>query len=257
MQSHIQFFQLLTFRVYCRLKSEVSNTYLNYLWWALEPILYLATFYFVFETLLRRGTEDFVVFLLCGLIPWAWFQKSAQNASSSILHNKGLLTQVRIPIILFPMEVVAQDFVKQFIAFFVLFLFLILYGVSASWTWLAIIPLIVVQLTLILAVAFLLAAIVPIIPDLKYIITTGLLILMFGSGIFYHYETLLPHHQEIFFLNPIAVLIRSYREVLLYNTWPQWDRLFILFTLSLAALYLLYRFFSNSAEYYTQLASEQ
>jgi lipopolysaccharide transport system permease protein len=194
---------------------------------------------------------------LCGLIPWGWFQKSVSNASTSILNSKALLSQTKIPIILFPSEIVAQDLAKQTVAFSILFAFLLIYGTPISVTWIAIIPLILIQMIFILATVYLLSALVPILPDLKHLIPTGLLVIMFGSGIFYHYDTILPDHRDLFFLNPIAVLIRSYREALIYGTWPDWGALSIILVLSTISVIYFIRFFSRNFEYYAQIVSEQ
>ena len=72
------------------LKAEASQNYLNYVWWLLEPALHVTVFYFIFDVLLRRGGEGFVVFLLCGQIPFLWFSRSVSNASNSIMNGRGL-----------------------------------------------------------------------------------------------------------------------------------------------------------------------
>jgi len=53
--------------------------------------------------------------------------------------------------------------------------------------WIAVIPLVFVQLSFVLAVSFLVALLVPFLPDLRYLVQTGLMLLMFGSGVFYSY----------------------------------------------------------------------
>jgi lipopolysaccharide transport system permease protein len=47
----------------------------------------------------------------------------------------------------------------------------------------------------------------------------------FLSGIFYAGKSLSPGAQAYFYLNPMAVLIESFRDILLYDAWPRWDRL--------------------------------
>ncbi len=256
MQSLIQFFHLLTFKVRCRLKSEAASNYLGFFWWVLEPIFYLLTFYFVFEVMLNRGGEGFVAFLLCGLIPWLWFNKTVSNAAGTIFNAKGLLTQTKIPVALLPSEVVLQDFVKQGVVFLLLLTFLLVYGVGLSWSWLALIPLMAVQLTLNAAAGFLVAAVVPLFPDLRFLIQTGLMLMMFGSGIFYSYELIRPEHQGLFFLNPMATLIKNYRAVLVEHQAPDWVALGAVFLGSALVLGGLIWFFLNRADFYPRVVSE-
>ena len=49
--------------------------------------------YLVFAVFLARGTPNFVVFLVCGKIPFLWFSKSVSNASHSIISGRGLINE--------------------------------------------------------------------------------------------------------------------------------------------------------------------
>ena len=251
-----KFWQLLFFKVKCRLKSEASTSYLNYGWWVVEPVLHMATFYFVFAVLMNSGTKDFVVFLLTGLIPWLWFNKSVSNATGSIRSGRAILMQTRVPISLFPAEVVVQDFVKQLLVFSLLIVFLLAYGMGPSIHWLAIVPLVLAQLAFVLAVSFFVAMLVPFLPDLRYLVQTGLLLMMFGSGIFYSYDLILPEHRGIFFLNPMASLIKDYREVFMHQHWPDWIALGNIFLFSIILLGLCVSFLRKHRTTYSRLVLE-
>lgn len=250
------FWRLLFFTVKCRLKSEASTSYLNYGWWVVEPILHMATFYLVFGILMNQGTDNFPAFLMCGLIPWLWFNKSVSNSTGSILSGQQIMMQTKLPVSLFPAEVVLQDLVKQQVVFLLLILFLVLVGTEPSIHWLAIIPLAIVQLMLILAVSFLVALVTPFFPDLKYLVQTGLMLMMFGSGVFYSYELILPKHRAIFFTNPMAKLIDCYREALMNQQWPDWSSLAIIFSVSAVVLALCIGFLQKHRTTYTRLALE-
>jgi len=213
------FFTKLVFN----LKSEASKTYLSYLWWLLEPVLMVGIFYLVFAVFLHRGGPHFVVFLVCGKIPFLWFSKSVTNASRSILNGRGLINQVSIPKTFFPILVVFQDSVKQVVVFTFMFTFIILFGTGPSWVWLSVIFVVLTQFLLICAVSMLFAAITPFLPDFRYLIATLMIALMMTSGIFFNYKTvILPQHQALFLMNPLANLINNYRQVLMEHTLPDW-----------------------------------
>ena len=251
-----KFWHLLFFKVKCRLKSEASTSYLNYGWWIMEPILHMATFYLVFGILMNRGTDDFVVYLLCGLIPWLWFNKSVSNSTDSIRSGRSIMMQTSVPITLFPAEVVTQDLAKQLVVFALFLLFLVMYGMDPSMHWFAILPIALTQLTLILAISFLVALVVPFLPDMKYLVQTGLMLMMFGSGIFYSYDVMLPQHREIFFLNPMANLIKNYREILMLHHWPDWSALAVIFVASSITLGLCIYFLRQHRTTYVRLILE-
>ena len=58
-----QFWAVFWTKLGYNLRSEVSRTYLGYLWWLIEPVLFVTTMYIVFAILLRIRTDDFLVFL--------------------------------------------------------------------------------------------------------------------------------------------------------------------------------------------------
>jgi lipopolysaccharide transport system permease protein len=196
----------------------------------------MLAFYIVFGLLLDRGTEDFVVFLLCGLIPWLWFAKSVNNAASSILTARGLILQISLPKIFFPAVSVLQDTAKQLIVFTLLILFLLLYGIEMQIAWLAVIPIAIVELVLIMGCAFMAAAVTPFLPDFRFLVSTGIQLLMFASGVFYSIELIRPEHRDLFFLNPMASILNSYRTALLYGAWPDWSVLAWVFLGSIIVL---------------------
>lgn len=244
------FFTKLVFN----LKSEAAQTYLAYIWWILEPALLVAVFYLVFAVFLVRGGPDFIVFLICGNIPFLWFSKSVNNASRSIIAGHGLINQTAIPKPFFPMLVVFQDAFKQTIVFTCMLVFITIYGLEVSWVWLSLLFIILTQLLLISAAALLVAAITPFLPDFKYLIATAMMALMFGSGIFYSYkDALLPQHQQLFLMNPIANLIKNYRQVLMENILPDWLALGYICLGSIAIIVLMTWYYRKTDTLYARL----
>lgn len=236
------FWQVFFTKLNFNIKAEVSKTYLGYLWWLLEPVMFVTSMYIIFGIFLNLKTPNFMVFLVCGQVVFSWFQRSVGNASQSILRGRGLIGQVSIPKAFFPLLTVCQDLVKQMVVFVAMLGFLLVMGLEISVHWLALVPLITVQFTLIIAAALVAASIVPFVPDFRFLISTGLTMLMWGSGIFYSYEqVLLPKHRDLFLMNPMANLIKNYRDVLLHGNWPDWSALanILLFSVSVIAVMLV------------------
>lgn len=240
------FYDLLLFKTSADLRVEVSRYYLNYFWWILEPIFTMGVFYFVFRVLLNQGIPNFVSFLLIGLTFWNWFAFSVMNAASSLLNGRWLMIQVNIPKLFFPLGTILQDLFKQLFVIGLLLIFLLFSPTPVSVTWVALPVLMIIQAVLVAASAIFSAMVVPFVPDLRLLIGTVLNLLMFGSGIFFSDELILPQHRWIMYLNPMAGLIMNYRQVLMYASWPNWNYLLKVFLASsvllLLALYLLNRF---------------
>ena len=54
--------ELILYKTLAELRTEAAKTYVGFLWWFFDPIIFMFTFYLLFEVLLDRGTEDFVQF---------------------------------------------------------------------------------------------------------------------------------------------------------------------------------------------------
>ncbi|GGW82423.1 transport permease protein [Alteromonas halophila] len=208
------------------LKAEAAQSQLNYLWWLLEPALFIGVYYVVFGIFLNSRTDDFIAFLICGKIPFLWFSRSVSNASNSLVAGGGLMNQINIPKLFFPVVVIAQDLVKTFVVFLLMLSIMWLMGYMPNPAWWAIIPVALTQLLFVSSLAILFSALVPFLPDLKFIVGTFIILMMFASGIFYDpAQFLRPEHRELFMLNPLAYVISEYRAIIMEGELPQWAML--------------------------------
>lgn len=214
--------ELVLYGVYSDLRTEVARRLLGVLWWALEPVMYMAVFYVVFGLGLRQGDTDYVPFLLCGLVAWKWFDSSIRQAGMAIRGNAGLIQQIFVPKYVFALIQVLSSTFKFFIVLLLLLGFLLLLGKRPSLEWLGLVPLLLVQLLLTLSLGLLLSALIPFAQDLKQVVDNLLMLMMFMSGIFYDAQQLPATLQGILTYNPMLQLIQAYRTILLHNQWPDW-----------------------------------
>lgn len=217
---NVNYTELIFYRSLMSLKAERSKNYLGLLWWLIEPILYLGVFYFVFGMGLRQGGEGYLNHLLCGLVVWKWFDSCIKASTVSITQNVGIMHQLYLPKFIFPAIAILTSSLKFFIILFIFLLFLILNGtnIQPSWLWLPV--LLLVQVYFISAISFLVAAVVPLIPDLRLVVNYVMLMLFFSSGIFFDISTMDEKVRDILAYNPFLVVIDCYRAVLLSGEIP-------------------------------------
>lgn len=219
-----RYLELVFYRANAELKREASRAYLGMLWWVIEPILYMSVFYLVFGVGLRKGGPDFVVYLLTGLIVWKWLDSTVRTSSGVIASSIGLINQVYLPKLVLPCVILVANTYKFFIIFTLYLIFLIfLWDIPVTSHWLYLFPLLATQFLLVFSLSGLAAAVVPIIPDLKYIIDYAMTLMFFASGIFFDIRDLTPEIQNVLEYNPMVTFIEAYRDVLLYAQAPNWD----------------------------------
>jgi len=248
-----RYIELILYKTYADLRTETEKTYIGFLWWVIDPILYMVIFYFVFGVLLNRSTEDFVAFLLIGLVVWRWFQNTVSHGANTIMEGRVLMQQAYIPKVIFPTVIVLTDFVKFAFVFLLLLAYLWIDGFRFG-SALFFLPLIMlVQFLFNVALTWLTASVMPFFPDLRILIENLFQALFFVSGVFFSGSSLTENHQFYFYMNPMASLIESYRDVLMYNQWPSCTTLLAIGVVALLGAMVAYRLLKYYDRVYPKL----
>ena len=220
-----QYFRLVDVQARMLLKADASKFILGYLWWFLEPLLWVAVFYLVFNVVLDnkgRSGSEFLLFLACGKFAFIWFSKTVTQASNSIVSNKSLVSKIDIPKSMFPVAVVQEGLYRQASVYLCLFAMLIGFGTPVSWAWLWLLPVLLANYLLIIACSFVGAYLVCLVRDISKVIPLGMMFLLFTSGIFWDIRAIgNPEKSELILaLNPLAFILDANRQVLQHQTQP-------------------------------------
>lgn len=211
---------LVYYKTYADLRAESQRTYVGFLWWVLEPVASMAVYYLVFSVILRRGGEDYVGFLFAGIVPWRWFQATTMRGASSILSARGLMQQVYLPKVVLPLVTFLADSFKFALVFLLMLGYFVASGRPPTVAWLALPAILLVQGLLVAGTTLLAGALTPLLPDLRVVLQNVLRLWFFLSGVFYDIEMFSAEAQRWLRLNPMAVLLVGYRDVLLDASWP-------------------------------------
>lgn len=249
--SLLQYFRLMDSMARMALRADAARFSLGYIWWVLEPLLYVAVFYVVFEVILQSGRTDFLVFLMCGKLAFIWFSKSVNQASNSIAANKGLIGRINVTKTLFPLAVIQEGVYRQMVVFALLFGVLYFNGFPPDKAWFYLLPIILVNYLMIVACSYIGACLVCIVRDFSMFISLAMTFLLFTSGVFWDVRALGdPHKTEIVLaLNPLAFMLDAYRQVLLHATAPDWMHLLQIGSGSIVVLVIVVRIMRRSSQY--------
>lgn len=220
-----QYFRLVDIQARMILKADASKLTLGYLWWFLEPLMWVAVFYVVFNLILdagARGGAEFLTFLACGKFAFIWFSKTVSQASNSIVAAQNLIGKINVPKSLFPMAVAHESLFRQCAVYPLLLVIVMLFGYPASPMWLWLLPVLVVYYLMIVACALVGSYLVCLVRDFSQFIQLGMTFLLFTSGIFWDVRALgSPEKTELILtLNPLAFILDAHRQVLMYQTPP-------------------------------------
>jgi lipopolysaccharide transport system permease protein len=182
----------------------------------------MAAFWLVFDRILGTGGPGYLPFLLIGLVVWQWFKSSVMHAGQAIWQNLALIHQVRMPVLVFPFVHLLADAIKFGVVFVLLLAVLWLAGYPPNMAYLSLVPLLLCMALCGIGGGLLLAALMPLLPDLRFVVEQLLTVLMFLSGVVFALERVPAPYAEWLAWNPVLMLLDALRGVLLHGRWPDW-----------------------------------
>ncbi|HEX4442825.1 MAG TPA: ABC transporter permease [Galbitalea sp.] len=201
---------------------------LGYLWSILDPLLMSGIYYFVFVILFGRGApidQPYIVFLLCALLPWTWFNGATNDFAKAFTRESKLIRSTSIPRSIWVMRIVLSKGIEFLISLPVLIVFVIITEFTTTPAHIRLdivyVPLaIILEAILITGVGLILAPIVVFYRDLERAVKLLLRLLFYATPIVYGIDKFSAHPmiRHILELNPLAGPMGIYRAVFFKGT---------------------------------------
>ena len=212
-----------TYMVYAAqtdLKAEVANSYLNRLWWILEPLFSMLVYVIVFGKVMGRSIENYAVFVYSALLMWNFFSKTINYSVKLVRNNKDIVTKVYVPKFVLLIANMFLNLFKLLFSLTVLIGLILIFRVHLGIEILWVIPAYAVLILLAFGVGMIFLHYGVYVDDLSYAVSILLNMLMFLSGIFYNLRTTLSEPLDTIMLciNPVAMTINTMRNALLYRS---------------------------------------
>ena len=79
------------------LKSEVADSYLNWVWWILEPFCLMLVYTFIFGIIFDKSEKFYPLFIFIGLTIWNFFSANVKKSASIVRRYKSVVSRVYLP----------------------------------------------------------------------------------------------------------------------------------------------------------------
>jgi lipopolysaccharide transport system permease protein len=214
-------------------------------WTILNPLLLMATYFFVFGIVLQsrfgpdQSRTGFALYFLAGMLPWLAFSEPVGRAAYVILEHRNFVKKLVFPLDTLPVNQVVSGLVTELFGagVFVAGLLIIRHSVPAAVLWLPV--LLIPQLLFTLGICWFLAALGVYMRDLGQIMALVLTMWFFITPICYQESTALsPVISAVMRKNPLYVLVRGYRAVFLEGHAPEFLPLAKLWVIALVFFFL-------------------
>jgi ABC-type polysaccharide/polyol phosphate export permease len=219
--------ELIGFFALRDLKVRYKQAVLGVAWVLIQPIATVAAFTLVFDHLADVGSQGlpYPLFALTGLITWSYFAGTVSRAITVLVSNSALITKVYFPRLAAPSSALLPPVVDLGISLVLVFLLMLYFRVSPSWTLLALPAWLLLLALTGLGVSLWLSALNVRYRDVQYAVLPLLQLWLFLSPVSYP-TTLLSGWSELAYaLNPMTGVIEFGRWTLLGAPWPGWPLL--------------------------------
>ncbi len=237
---------LLTYLITSGLKAQYRNTYLGYTWWILDPLLMGIVYYFLRVVILNMEGDNIGAFLIIGLVAWKWVAATVSSSAKSISGRAGVITQVYLPKAIFPFGSNLTQLINFTFGLVVIALFLAFYRIipGPELLWLPLVM--IVQFLFLSAISLVVGYYCTFIRDIDNVLNHVMRLWFYASPVVWEADRLPEQYSFIVNANPVSAILISYRNILMYGTGPELQKLLLLGIFSFAVtVYMIYFYYLN------------
>lgn len=230
-----KYFRFSVVSAQSQLKAEVAGSYLNWIWWVLDPLCFMLIYTFIFGYVFNASEQYFPVFIFIGLSMWDFFNRTMTMSVRIVKNNKSIVSKVYFPKYVLILTKVWCNGFKMLISFAIVAVMMLFFRVSLTWNVLWFVPILLIMGLFTFGLSCYMLHFGVYVADLSNVLTIALRFVFYLTGIFYNIETKIPGWGALLNrYNPVAFLISSMRSALLYGRSPDLPMLAFWLVVSLA-----------------------
>ena len=242
-----QYRELLYFLTWRDIKVRYKQTILGAAWAIIQPFFMMVMFSLFFGWLARMPSDGvpYPVFTFCALLPWQLFSHALTESSNSVVGNQNLITKVYFPRLVIPIAAVLGGVVDFVIAFVLLVLMLLYYGIEPGWAIITLPGFILLALLTALGVGLWLSALNAQYRDVRHTINFLVQLWLIATPVAYPSSLIPERWRGLYGLNPMAGVVEGFRWALLGKSQPPglmlWVSIAVVIALLVGGLYYFRR----------------
>lgn len=223
----------------------------GWLWGLIQPLVLLASWTFVFHICLKQNpppgevTDNYVVFLFCGFLPWLLFQETVMRSSSALLDNANLITKTVFPSEIVPVAIFLSSLMSHLLVLGLALAVVAIWGGGVS-PMALLLPLYILPLGLLaVGIGWVVSSLQVYLRDTAQVLTIVMTCWFWLTPIFISEQQIPPPFRILVRLNPLAGVVTAYRERMLSYNAPSVADFAVLIAWSISIFFLGGLFFRH------------
>jgi lipopolysaccharide transport system permease protein len=207
---------------------KYRNSLLGAAWTVLSPlsmiVVYTVIFSQVMGTRLPGVTSSFAysIYLCAGVLTWGLFAEITTRSQTVFIENAGLIKKLQFPRLCLPVIVVLNSGVNFAIIFGLFTAFLVLSSNFPGWAYVAIFPVLLVQIMFSIGLGMILGVLNVFFRDVGQFFSIVLQFWFWFTPVVYPVAALPAQIRDLLVWNPMASVIGAYQTILLHARLPDW-----------------------------------
>ena len=205
------------------IRGRYQQSLLGWLWAIVQPAASVAIFSIIFTQFVpvNTGGIPYPVFSYVAVVPWAFFASSLNDMTHSLVQNMSLVTKIYFPREALVMAAMLARLMDFGIAAVLLILLIVIFRVSVEPMGLLVLPLVLLlQIVLVSGLGLITSALNIFYRDVQPMLALVIQLWFYASPIIYPVTMVPERYRFLYYLNPMAAILESYRDILLRNSLP-------------------------------------
>ena len=207
------------------MQSRYAGTLGGALWAFTHPLAIVAIFYFVFAVGFKAqgpSNTPFILWFVCGLVPWLFFNDTLLAITDSITRNPHLVKKTVFPTEILPLVHLTSGLIPHAIFMLIVVGMLAFFKVQFLIDRLLLVYFLICICALLLGLGWMLSALQVFYRDISQALSIILNLWFWATPIVWSPELIPIEYRGLLFYNPIYYVVEGYRGLLIFNTavWP-------------------------------------
>lgn len=224
---------------------KYKNSFLGVLWSFVNPLLQIIVYAIIFPLIMKNDIPNYVVFMVCGLIPWNYFSTVINRSSFTMIENGNIIKKVYFPREILPISVVTSETVTFLISSILILLFTFGYGLEITINIIFYPLVLLVQYIMLLGISLIVSSVTVYFRDLQHFIGVLLQLFFYATPIVYAVDVIPVNFQWILKFNPMTYIIEGYRDIFWGQTSPDISTLLIVLAIGVVLCIVGYLIFNK------------
>jgi lipopolysaccharide transport system permease protein len=205
----------------------------GWLWGVVHPLVLLLSWVFVFQICLKvklppgSVTENYTMYLFCGMLPWLLFQETILRSAPSMVENANLITKTVFPAEVVPVSIFLSSLIHHLIALALVVgaVGIVLKSVSPM---ILLLPVYMFFIGLLgVGIGWFVASLNVYLRDTAQVLSVLMTLWFWFTPIMINEQQIPERIRPLMNWNPMSWIVRAYRERLLSAHLPGWQDLLV------------------------------